>query len=56
MHHVLAHPKVSSFFWKYLQAFGQKRYAQDECFSGCDVAVVKDEAHVLENIGNIRPE
>ncbi len=52
MARIVAHVHVSADFFKYLQAFGQKSYARDEGFSGCDIAVAKDEAGKPEIVGN----
>lgn len=42
MSQLLFHLNVFPELFKYLRAFGQKGYARDEGFSGCDVSVVRN--------------
>ena len=48
---ILTRSQASSGFFKYLQAFGRKGYAQDEGFSGCDTNIIRNVAGVPETIG-----
>ena len=48
---ILTRAQASSVFFKYLQAFGRKSYAQDEGLSGCDMIIPRDVAGVPESIG-----
>ena len=51
---ILTRSQASSGFFKYLQAFGRKGYAQDEGFSGCDTKIIRDVAGAPETIGRCR--
>ena len=45
--HLMAFPE----FFKYLQAFGQKDYARDEGFSGCNISMSRNAAGEPTMIG-----
>lgn len=52
MAQMFAHAHVCANFFKCIQAFGQKSYAQDEGFSVCDMTVLKDKAGKPESVGS----
>ena len=45
--------KVFPDFLKYLRAFGQKNFARDEGFSGCNFSISRDKAGAVERIGTV---
>ncbi len=40
-------------FFKYLRAFGRKKFARDEGFSGCDIRITRDSMGLAKSIGTV---
>jgi len=40
-------------FFKYLRAFGQKNFARDEGFSGCDIRITRDSMGLAKSVGTV---